>query len=297
LNSPAQHSPDGMPTFFFHQRDFVFRNPESKIVSFLHDQLLIYFTHRDDELISLERSSFGGPVINGNFDLTDLSALLKKVTDWSLENKIFSIQVRCFPEAYDQPQSALIHKAFSLNGYEILYTDVDQILLLNADTGMDMNASRKWHVKKSRESGFQFRILDSIYLKRAYDLIADTRIRKGYSMSMSFPDLAEMFRIFPDHYFLFGVQHESKVIAGAVVIKVSATIWYCFYWGDDLDYRVHSPITYLVHELYSFAKDRGVVLLDLGTSSDKGVVNPGVFFFKKSLGCETTDRHTFIKKR
>ncbi|HEY3402884.1 MAG TPA: GNAT family N-acetyltransferase [Ohtaekwangia sp.] len=295
MNSSASHSSEDEPLFFFHQRDFVFRNPESKIISFTYQQLIIYFTHSDRELISLERSSFGGPVISGKAELADLISLLKKVYDWSVVNGISTIQIRCFPEAYNQKQSDLINKAFSLSGYEVLYTDVDQILRVN-DEGMNMRPSPKLRVRKSRKTGFQFASLDHSTLDRVYHLTADTRLRKKYPMTMSNADLVEMFKDFPDNYFLYGVRHHHKIIAAAVVIKISPTIWYCFYWGDDLHYRTHSPITFLIHQLYDYAKMQGVTLLDLGTSADKGIVNAGVFSFKRSLGCEVTPRHTFIKR-
>ena len=285
-----------MATFFFHRPDFVFRNPEIQVISISHQQLTINFTQRGRELFSLERSSFGGPVINEHAELTDLVNLLKKTTEWSLANNISSIQVRCFPEAYDQTQSDLINKAFSISGYEVLYTDVDQMLFVNQEKGMDLSTSPRLHVKKCRELGFQFGPLENAALGKAYDLIADSRLRKNYTMSMDLPDLAETFSKFPDNYFLFGVSYKEKIIAAAVVIKVSPPIWYCFYWGDDLDYRAHSPITFLIYELYNLAKERGVTWLDLGTSSDKGIINPGVFSFKKSLGCQVTARHTFIKR-
>lgn len=294
MNLPLQHS-EVEPSFFFHQHSFVFRNPEIEIVSFSCQQATIYFVHRDDELVSLDRSSFGGPIISATTEPSDLTGLLKKINTWSLEHAITAIQVRCFPETYNTFQSELINAAFLHAEYQIQYTDIDQVLFVS-DRKINMSISPRMHVKKCQKLGFDFLPLDPAALGKAYDLIADSRQRKKYPMSMTLIDLAEMFKRFPENYLLFGVHHNATLIASTVVIVVSPLIWYCFYLGDDQKFRTYSPITFLIYHLYDYAQKRGVTLLDLGTSSDKGVVNPGVYSFKKSLGCEVANRHTFVKK-
>ena len=67
---------------------------------------------------------------------------------------------------------------------------------------------------------------------------------------MTFKDLKAMFRLFQGAYLLFGVFDKNKLIATSVCIKVNDKILYCFYIGDALAFRPHSPITLLISEIY-----------------------------------------------
>jgi hypothetical protein len=67
---------------------------------------------------------------------------------------------------------------------------------------------------------------------------------------MSLKALAEMFNLFGKEDLLFGVFDKDLMIASSVCIKVSEEIFYCFYVGDHLRYRAHSPVTGLIAGIY-----------------------------------------------
>lgn len=112
---------------------------------------------------------------------------------------------------------------------------------------------------------------------------------------MTLPDLIKTFEQFPAHYILFGVLDDEKIIAAAVTVVVSKEILYCFYIGDSLAYRPYSPVTFLVSGIYDYCIANNFKLLDLGISTDKGVLNKGLYSFKKSLGCIDSCKLTFEK--
>ena len=112
---------------------------------------------------------------------------------------------------------------------------------------------------------------------------------------MSLDALQKMFALFPNEYLLFGLFDAERVIAGSVAIKVSDQILYCFYLGDDLEYRTHSPVTALVSGIYDYCKINNFLMLDLGLFTDKGVLNQGLFNFKKSFGALASPKLTFDK--
>jgi hypothetical protein len=113
---------------------------------------------------------------------------------------------------------------------------------------------------------------------------------------MSLDNLSKMFVEFPEEYMLFGVFHDERLVATAVCIEVNSDILYCFYLGDTLSYRSYSPVTFLVQGIYDFCQSRQFKMIDLGISTDKGIMNNGLYNFKKSFGSMDSVKLTFFKQ-
>ena len=113
---------------------------------------------------------------------------------------------------------------------------------------------------------------------------------------MTLKDIEATFERFPDEYLLFGVFDKNKMVATSVSIKVNSKILYCFYIGDALTYRAYSPVTKLVDGIYRYCQVHYFKLLDLGLSSDKGVLNQGLYAFKKTFGTFDSHKLTYLKQ-
>ena len=98
----------------------------------------------------------------------------------------------------------------------------------------------------------------------------------------------------PEHYLLFGVYDESKLIAASVSVRISRQIMYNFYHADDINYRSSSPVAMLVDGVYKYCQQNNFNILDLGISSVQGLLNQGLFDFKDNLGCETSNKCTYV---
>jgi lipid II:glycine glycyltransferase (peptidoglycan interpeptide bridge formation enzyme) len=86
------------------------------------------------------------------------------------------------------------------------------------------------------------------------------------------------------------------LIAASACIKVNDKILYSFYIGDALSFRPHSPTTLLINGIYRYCQARHYKILDLGISTDKGVLNEGLYAFKKTFGCFDSFKLTFLKQ-
>jgi hypothetical protein len=288
-------STDIHPVFLFHSSDFIFRNPEQEVFTFSNRKVRISFTRNSEQLISIERSPFGGFVANKNVSKEDIEGIVKEFTDWAFAKGIASVVIRCFPEVYDEQLSKLINEALLNSGFTSWHQDVTQVLEISGRE-LKMNVHRQRRLRKCQAEGYVFKRLDPSFLPEAYERITESRKDKGYPITMSLAELEKMFNLFPQHYFLFGVMDQSKLIATCVVIKVSDQILSGFYIGDALAYRQMSPVTMLINGLYDFASQNNYQLIDLGISTDKGVLNEGLYAFKKSLGCIDSYKLTFLKQ-
>lgn len=224
----------------------------------------------------------------------DLTQLIETITSWSVSHEVSNLIIRSYPEAYQQHQNALIKKALLAANFSVKYDDVTQVI--STEDGMNLDTHKRRRLRKSEASEFDFRLLPSSYLEESYDLIVESRENKSYPITMSLKDLDETFQLFPEEYLLFGVFDKNKMIATSVSIKVNAEIFYCFYIGDDLTYRAYSPVTTLIKGIYHYCQTHNFKLLDLGLSTDKGVLNQGLYTFKKSFGTFDSHKLTYLKQ-
>jgi hypothetical protein len=281
-------------SFLFHHPGFIFRNGEQSIIHFQEPRLCIYFTRNGNTLTSLDKAPFGSFILKNDASDSDLISLIGKIQDWSLTNKINRITIRCFPEVYDTDQSAIIQQALLGHQFKIKYTDITQVVSISEE--MDLDVHKKRRLRKCSTLGFTVCQITTDFLKESYALIAESRNHKGYPVTMNMKELEHMFILFPKDYFLFGVFDESKIIAASVCIKINSKILYSFYIGDDVSYRSYSPVTLLINGVHDFCKVNQYLFLDLGISTDRGVLNKGLYAFKKSFGSFDSYKLTFEKQ-
>jgi len=282
-------------TFLFHKPEFIFRHSENEIIAFEDGDSKIYFSRVGNLLISLDKSPFGSFVINSGSGRSNLNSLLEKIEAWSRATGIANLMIRSFPEIYEPVQSALIKETLIGAGFSIKYEDITQVIRV-AERSMDLNTHKKRRLRQAESLDFSFREIPLNYLEEAYSLIVESRVSKGYPVTMTFEDLEAIFKLFPNDYLLFGVFDKNKLIAASACIKVNDKILYCFYIGDALAFRPHSPITLLINGIYRYCQERHYKILDLGISTDKGVLNKGLYAFKKTFGSFDSFKLTFLKQ-
>ena len=265
------------------------------MIRFQHQSAEIYFSHLEQSLISLHASPFGGFITDREISKDDLNVCLNQMNAWVTTSGVTAAVIRMFPDEYHPLFASLIRQVLLESGFEVLHTDIAQYIPIKVNGSMDLDTHKKRRMRNSETRGFQFRPIDPGWLDRCYDLFVQSRINKGYPITMSLDALRNMFALFPDEYLLFGLFEERRVIAASVAIKVSDQILYCFYLGDDLEYRSHSPVTALVSGIYDYCKLNNFLMLDLGLSTDKGIRNEGLFNFKKSFGALESHKLTFVK--
>ena len=220
--------------------------------------------------------------------------LMQKIQDWSQTNNIRTLTIRCFPEVYDKGQSVIIHRALVGSGFAIKYEDITQVVL--AAEKMDLNIHKKRRIRKCLALGFTFRQVGVDLLSESYSLIVESRNQKAYPITMTMKELERMFILFPEDYLIFGIFDKSEMIATSVCVKINSKILYSFYIGDNVAYRSLSPVTLLISGIHDFCQLHRYDLLDLGISTDKGVLNKGLYAFKKSFGSFDSRKLTFEKK-
>lgn len=285
-------------SFFFHYPDFIYRNGEN-IISFSagkKNNISICFNQRESTLISLDRSPFGGFIFGQSVARSEITDLIQSIVERATAESVTSIVIKCFPDIYDTYQSTLIEELLCATGFSVKYKDITQVMHIRPGKLLPMNTHRQRRLRTCIRHGFIFRSLSVDELPQAYSLFTESRESKGYPVTMSLAELATTIERFPDRYILSGVFDGDKMVASAVCIVVNSAIMYCFYIGDALAYRRYSPVTLLVSGIYESCVAGNFSLLDLGISTHRGVLNKGLYDFKKSLGCDDSFKLTFERR-
>lgn len=282
--------------FFFNKPEFIGRKPGTTIISFPKktSSPVINFTHTNNQLISVERSTFGGFIFSENTNRQHLVDTCNEFLQWAADNQITSITIRCFPDAYSPEEAELTTSILTEAGFKVLYRDITQLFIVDKVVP-EMNTHRLRRLRSCWAQRFVFKRVPAGLLPQAYALFSESRVSKGYPITMSLQEFEEAFEKFPQDYILFGVFDKDKMIAACVSILIDPNILYCFFIGDALAYRKFSPVTQLVHGMYRYASEKNIKIVDLGISTDKGVLNEGLYSFKKSLG--TIDSYKLTYQR
>lgn len=234
------------------------------------------------------RAPFGGIYSQGKPSVTMVSSLLDKAIEKMNQAGVSKFFLTLPPQIYQSSDDLLPDQLLVEKGFVLEYEDVNFHLEVQNRFRSRLKSSVKWKLNRLSRLGFVFKEEKAFDWNEVYAVLKESRERKGYTLSMAKDELENAFRQFPENYFLFTVRSGDKLAALAITVRVNPGILYIFYTADDAQFRKLSPVLQIHEGIFEFAVQGGYELLDLGTSSLQGILNPGVFVFKKSLGAEVS---------
>lgn len=283
---------------------FIFNTPEFQslktgilkyFVLFKNDQLYarLCFSLDKNQAVSGHQSTFGS--IDSVYPVSEEEAkyFLEEAGRMLKADGIKEVIIKHWPDCYADSDS--MQKIFSELGYELMSNEINQHLIVqDQEFKLLIRKNERKKLNQCINQGYSFKILSIDDLAAVYQLVTQTRVRKGYPVSMDYELLYQTIQSLPDKYLLFGLFAKDELIAASVSIRISENILYNFYHADEVSYRSTSPLVMLVREIYNYCQHNGIKILDLGVSSEKGQKNEGLFVFKENLGCISAGKKTYI---
>ena len=117
-----------------------------------------------------------------------------------------------------------------------------------------------------------------------FDVIADTKRRRGAAMKYSLDYLTRLRSVFGPRIAMHRLVKNHEVAAAALVYRIAPKWDFVAAWGDRLDYRRDRVMNLMTYYLVGVATTQRVAVLDLGEASVDGVPDVGLERFKRSLG-------------
>lgn len=157
-----------------------------------------------------------------------------------------------------------------------------------------LSRSFKAKIGKLKNLNWKFQQQPPDQLGKSYDLISNSMGRKQFPVTMSLKHLQKAFNNFPKSYYLFTVIENDVLIASAISVRINEDIIYNIFHSDAESHRKLSPTIFLIAGIFEFAQKANFRILDLGTSTVNGILNEGLFTFKKKLGAISTEKGKYL---
>jgi hypothetical protein len=252
----------------------------------------IFFHMVNKVAISGYQSTFGSFDVAKNLLENELKWFLDSLINELRNLGVQKIKIKHFPSYFIN--SSLIEHVLIKYGFQNILTETNQhIIIDNPYFEAVANRSEVLRSNKCKKLGYYFRIASLDELPKVYELIENTLSRNGNIPSMSFVNLRKVIEACPENYLLFTLWDKEELIAATVSIKVCDSILYNFYHADHLKYRQVSALTYLLKNIYLYCLENDFKILDLGISSVNGVLNKGLFNFKKGRGAISSTKNYY----
>lgn len=292
------------PQAFYNQSDFNNLNAiRAEKVHYLifkdtKNRFALTIGERDGEWLCPFSAPFGTFVnVKSKWDIFQLEESIRAFDEYMKEKKA-KVTFGLPPEFFSPKIVCVMQNTLFNLGYFVKFFDVNfQLDLRNVyvdDYADRIPYNGKKNLKIALSSDLTLKHCETEDEKRrAYELIRINRESRGYPLHMSCEQVMNTIKLV-DHD-MFIVNHETEEIAAALVYHVTDKIGQVIYWGDIPGYSELKPINFLSYNLIQYYGSRGFNYLDIGISTDHGVLNFGLADFKISIGCETSTKLTFEK--
>jgi hypothetical protein len=209
---------------------------------------------------------------------------------------VSEISIQNPPVAY-QPQNLNLLQILLVNsGFTISRAEVTSVVHINAQAFYSrIKSQQQQRLNHAKSEGLVVEILDASRLSKAYALIAEWQMTKGFNLSMSLDELNKVAEIFPQQFIISVVKKKQEAVAAAISIRVTKNVIYNFYLSHNLMYNHLSPVLLILEGLYGYCQQHSVSLLDLGTSAVDGKPNFELLDFKRRVGTEYSSKFAFHK--
>lgn len=252
------------------------------------------FAVKNGILSSPFSSPYSGIAINKSIDKIEL--FFKELFEWAKSKAISNIEISIPPIESLQKEINGIESV--LNHYfELKYAETLQLFELknfSSDSffpGTQKNAIKNYNKALSENLSFR-KISNNEDIKKTYSINKHNRISKNRPMNMTLEEIRNHENLFPIDF--FGVYTEdNQMISAAIVFNISQKVSLVQYWAHIEEYQELRPMNILAFNLCEYYKKKGIEILDLGISSYKGVLNDGLFRFKKSIGAIDVKKSTY----
>lgn len=223
---------------------------------------------------------------NAKFVLDKLLSYLRKK---------YNDTIITFPSDIYEPQINIMICHFLFKGMKIAKSELNShIQLVNIPK---FNKSNRKRLRKLNDDFFNFHQAGPEELDLVYHVLQKNREHRGVSLSMNLDKMRNLLHAYDNDFKIWLVSDRTNIsVASAITIDLTQSTRYVFYWGELPSYRRYSPVVLLADGLINETIACGKTILDLGTSSLDGDIDPGLIKFKSSLGAENTLKLTMSDK-
>lgn len=281
---------------WLHSRRFFDYHPENKI----EDHSLLFFegqnliaalpaTLKNEALISHPRATYGGLAIDRTVGAALALDLVRALTTYAKENGISAIRIKpSFRIFHDMPSDETDY-AFWQTGFRIVSRDLEHVVDLrhyDENTLSIMTPKARNQVRKAEREVLSASPSQDL---RGFWKVLEANLREKQKPKPTH-SLEEIHRLMElvghDRIQLMTVHSKEEILAGALLFLANAQAVHVQYLAASEAGRSLCAMNRLLKDLFSWAKQRGAVYVNLGrsTENDGKNLNEGLAHFKEGMG-------------
>lgn len=265
---------------------------EAKVIGYC------YFGLKNKELKAPYSSPFSLIHLKENFKISDACIFAEGIKKIVKIKDIDRVHFTLPPEIYENELTNTLSTAFFSKGFKIKSIELNNYFDLSEYMDIETYLKKSPHkvrknYKKALNNNLKFEQIDIENFEEAYNVIKINREQMGYPLKISKQQMQDLINMENLTVRAFVVKNQEKSIAAALIFDVTPEVSQVVYWGDNLEYRAERAMDLLTAEIFDVYKKLEKKYLDIGPSSEDGVINIGLADFKKSIGCNTNTKLVF----
>jgi acetyltransferase-like isoleucine patch superfamily enzyme len=222
-----------------------------------------------------------------------ICSFLTELKKYIVENKLKGIKLTLPPDIYSPTINAKFINCLNNESFKIYTIDLTGWVDLESFVNKFKNQKARQYLNQSINLGLKFKPVNDINEKiAAYNIIKENRENLNRPIYMTFNDLEDVNKVWQVDYFIVE-NRENEKLASAIIYQAHPYIAYAVFWGDNEKGRSLRAMNFLIFNIWKFYKENGFKYLDIGISTEKGIPNEGLIWFKESHDAITSLRYTF----
>jgi len=272
----------------FNSRAFLTRNND-QVMQFIIRRgnsivACIHFTIKGDKAYSPWKASFGGLEIFAEISKEELGSFmaffLKNLRHQGARQISITVAPEFyFPDLFQPFNECATEFGFTSSLETGQFIKVTEVPFYELITRYE---ARK--LSRSLASNMAAEVVMKDFPLEAYEMIRKNRERRKIPVTVDFCELKQNCMNFSEQFISFIVRMGRDIAAASIGIKVRDDVLYHFFPGHDVKFDDLSPMVLLIAKEYEFCQRNNLKILDLGLSSENGIVNRGLYRFKSNLG-------------
>lgn len=180
-------------------------------------------------------------------------------------------------------------------GWKKVLVDVDHRVDLSQGLP-EVSRLRKRDIARAKVKGFVAKS-GTEFLQQAVEAVRRNRNVKGVPLTVNDALARRLSSGMGEKIRASIVETPDKlIVAGSLSLVLQNSVGYVIQWGhDQFGAESTSPMALLANEVFRDLQNLGVKTVLLGSSSEKGELNPGLARFKESLGAEPSEKWTMAR--
>lgn len=255
----------------------------------------IILGERDGKLHSPFSAPFGGMTETEETTIETIAEAYRLLRSYGSENGL-QIEITLPPPFYAPTFITRQDAALKAEG-TVMWEDVNfhrQLDFGEEGASAQFSSTARRAMRHAERAGLEFHFFkhptrDDI--RRVYETVLSNHHALGYPVKMTEKEVIETTPVTGSRFMTITLGAED--VAAAMFNSVTPTKCQLIYWGDRIMFRPLRPMNLLAAKAFEQCRTLGFKTVDLGPSSECGIVSAGLCRFKQSLGCRPTAKRHF----